>query len=72
MVPIREFICLDCGHEFEALTYSYEKEPAECPHCETNHTEQLVSAHGGYSMSSGGSSTRPRGAGAFRKKGSSK
>jgi putative FmdB family regulatory protein len=67
MVPIREFICLDCGHEFETLVRA-DDPPADCPHCEKNHTEQLISAFGGYSMASGGSSTRPRQAGAFRGK----
>lgn len=66
MPPIKEFMCMECGFEYEDIVKIDEPHPS-CPHCESQNVEKLVSSHGGYSMSSGGSSTRPRGAGAFRK-----
>lgn len=66
-MPIYEFLCKDCGHVFDELVKDRDKKVA-CPHCETDRTEKLISAHGGYNMASGGSSTRPRQAGAFRGK----
>lgn len=67
-MPIHEFICDQCGHQFEEFFRQTEKIPnrTECPHCETKTATRLPSAHGGYSMSSGGSSTRPSKAGSFR------
>jgi putative FmdB family regulatory protein len=76
-MPIFEYICKDCQHEFEALVYG--KQKAVCPKCESKKLEpQLsvfaVSAKGGSSshasipegMSSGGcgSCGDPRGPGA--------
>ena len=66
MAPIYEFQCRSCGHIFEEIVYALEG-TIPCPQCESGKTDKLVSAHGGYQMSSGGSSTRPRRAGAFRK-----
>jgi putative FmdB family regulatory protein len=76
-MPIFEYICKDCQHEFEALIYG--KQKAVCPKCESKKLEpQLsvfaVSAKGGSSShasmpedrSSGGcgSCGDPRGPGA--------
>jgi putative FmdB family regulatory protein len=75
-MPIFEYICKDCQHEFEALVYG--KQKAVCPKCESKKLEpQLsvfaVSAKGGSSsrasmpegMSGGcGSCGDPRGPGA--------
>jgi putative FmdB family regulatory protein len=36
-MPIYEYTCKDCSHEFEALVYGREK--AECPKC---HSKRLV------------------------------
>ena len=65
-MAIREFICRDCGHLYEEILRSYDAQQVPCPQCESSHTERLISAHGGYNMASGGSSTRPKQAGAFR------
>lgn len=66
MAPIREFICGDCAHQFEEIVHG--DESVQCPHCESGKVHKLISAHGGYSMSSGGSSTRPKGVGSFKGK----
>lgn len=73
-MPIFEYICKECRHEFETLVFG--KQKAECPKCQSNKLEpQLsvfaVSAKSGASsmpasMPSGpcGSCGDPRGAGA--------
>jgi putative FmdB family regulatory protein len=71
-MPIFEYICKDCHHEFEALVFG--KQKAECPKCQSKKLEpQLsvfaVSAKSGASSkpstSAGpcGSCGDPRGAG---------
>jgi len=70
-MPIFEYVCKECAHEFEALVYGSEK--AECPKCHSKKLEpQLsvfaVSAKGGSnsakSVAPCGSCGDPRGAGA--------
>ncbi len=70
-MPIFEYICQDCQHEFEALVFGRDK--ARCPKCESKKlSPQLsvfaVSAKGGTQAApaSGacGSCGDPRGAGA--------
>jgi putative FmdB family regulatory protein len=67
-MPIFEYICKECHHQFEALVYG--KEKAECPKCHTSKLEpQLslfaVSAKGSASASGAcGSCGDPRGPGA--------
>ena len=70
-MPIFEYICRDCNHEFEALVYGSQK--ADCPMC---HSKKLapqlstfaVAAKGGSSASPAagacGSCGDPRGPGA--------
>ena len=67
-MPIYEYLCLKCGHQFDNLELPSESGNAQCPHCESYNCEKLLSAHGGYQMSSGGGSTRPKSAGSFRSK----
>lgn len=62
MPPIREYICIDCGHEQEHVVSDGGETP-QCCHCESTKMEKLFSITGGYKMNSGGSSTRPKGAG---------
>ncbi len=40
-MPIFEYICKECHHQFEALVYG--KEKAECPKCHTKKLEQQLS-----------------------------
>jgi putative FmdB family regulatory protein len=67
-MPLRDFQCGQCGHEWEGIQRIDEPRPA-CPHCEDNTKVVLLPALiGGYSGSFGGGSTTPRQAGAFRGK----
>jgi putative FmdB family regulatory protein len=71
-MPIFEYVCKDCAHQFEALVYG--KDQAECPKCHGKKLEpQLsvfaVSAKTGSSTAAAsaspcGSCGDPRGAGA--------
>ena len=40
-MPIYEYICKECQHQFEALVYG--KEKAECPKCHTKKLEPKLS-----------------------------
>jgi putative FmdB family regulatory protein len=40
-MPIFEYICKECHHQFEALVYG--KEKAECPNCHTKKLEPQLS-----------------------------
>jgi len=70
-MPIFEYACKDCQHEFEALVFGRDK--AECPKCRSKKLEPrlpvfAVSSKGTSSPSSSagacGSCGDPRGAGA--------
>jgi putative FmdB family regulatory protein len=69
-MPIFEYTCKDCNHEFEALVFG--KDKAECPKCHGKKLEPQLSvfAAGKSSTASGmpsgpcGSCGDPRGAGA--------
>jgi len=66
MAPLRDFRCTKCEHAFEALAKEYEAAP--CPKCkDSENIERCITAPGGYQMSSGGSSTRPKRAGSFKR-----
>ena len=47
-MPVYEFACLDCGHEFTlALSVrEYERKGIACPHCKSKSVERLVTACG--------------------------
>lgn len=67
-MPIREYICKDCGHIFENFERGDEDKPTQCTQCDSGKIERLLSAHGGYSISgSNGASVRPRKAGSFKR-----
>jgi putative FmdB family regulatory protein len=50
-MPIFEYICKECRHEFEALVYG--KDKAECPKCESKKLEPKLSV---FAVSAKGSS----------------
>jgi putative FmdB family regulatory protein len=51
-MPIYEYQCEKCGHEFESLVFGSEK-PA-CPACESARVTRLMSCCGFVSKSAGG------------------
>lgn len=42
-MPLYDFVCKNCGHEFETLVVSSASPPATCPKCNKNHTERRLS-----------------------------
>lgn len=42
-MPIYEYTCKDCKHEFEELIFSQD-EAVACPQCGSTRTEKLMSA----------------------------
>ena len=42
-MPIYEYKCRKCGHEFEALLLPPAKKAAACPECQGKELEQLLS-----------------------------
>ncbi len=59
-MPIFEYICQECQHEFEALVFGTQK--AECPKCQSKKLEPQLSVFA-VSTKSGASSSRPMSAG---------
>jgi putative FmdB family regulatory protein len=64
-MPLREYICLDCGHQLENFERSAEDALSACPQCESARVERLISSYGGYQGNFSSASTKPRNAGAF-------
>lgn len=44
-MPMYEYTCHDCDHNFETLVFS-EGEKVECPECHGSHLERLISLPG--------------------------
>ena len=53
-MPIFEYVCSKCHHEFEALVYG--KQKAACPKCEATKLEPKLSV---FAVSAKGPSLRP-------------
>jgi putative FmdB family regulatory protein len=54
-MPIFEYVCKECQHEFEALVFG--KQEAECPKCQSKKLEPQLSV---FSVSAkSGSTSRP-------------
>ena len=53
-MPIFEYICQDCEHEFEALVFGRDK--AECPKC---HSKKLAPQLSVFAVSAKGASATP-------------
>ncbi len=58
-MPIYEYICKECDHQFEALVYG--KEKAACPKCHTKKLEPKLSV---FAVSAKGSASAAPAAGA--------
>lgn len=57
-MPIFEFQCNECAHQFESLMKPYD--PVTCPHCQMNNATKLISAvYYKWNCDSGGS-THPK------------
>ena len=52
-MPLYEFRCLQCGHEFEQIVFSSDKGPMKCPECGAPKPERLLSI---FSSSTSGAS----------------
>ena len=50
-MPIYEYRCKACDHEFEALILPHQPMDAECPECHSKDLEKLLS---GFALSSDG------------------
>ncbi len=68
-MPMYDFQCPDCGHEFEELVFG-NRLPAQCPSCEGQEIERKVSACAARISGSGGGAPAPSsgcgGGGGFR------
>ena len=51
-MPIFEYVCNECDHEFEALVYGHQK--AECPKC---HSKKLAPQLSVFAVSAKGASS---------------
>ena len=58
-MPIFEYVCKECQHQFEALVYGNEK--ASCPKCQSKKLETQLSV---FAVSAKGSPASPRTEGA--------
>ena len=54
-MPIFEYVCKQCDHEFEAILYG--KQTAECPKCKSKKLETQLSV---FAVAAKGGSTSPR------------
>jgi putative FmdB family regulatory protein len=60
-MPIFEYICKECRHQFETLLYG--KQKPECPKCHATRLEPQLSV---FAVSAKGSTVSPSGAGTER------
>lgn len=42
-MPIFEFRCEKCTHEFERVTFGSDEDPVTCPECGASETKKLLS-----------------------------
>ena len=43
-MPIYEFVCQDCGHEFEKIQSFSDSSTPACPNCQGRHVQRRLSA----------------------------
>ncbi|MCX5851117.1 MAG: zinc ribbon domain-containing protein [Deltaproteobacteria bacterium] len=54
-MPIYEYHCRQCGHEFEMLRQASEKDSSvKCPHCGRKKAKKMMSLFGGGGVRTGG------------------
>jgi putative FmdB family regulatory protein len=53
-MPIFEYVCKDCQHEFEALVFG--KQKAECPKCQSKKLDPQLSV---FAVSAKGATSQP-------------
>jgi len=58
-MPIFEYICQECHHEFEALVFG--KDKASCPKCQSKKLEPQLSVFAAVSAKSGAAPSRSAG-----------
>lgn len=66
-MPIHDFKCKDCQHEYEDLLIGQDLH-SQCPECQSLNVIKKPALIGGYSGNMGSGSTRPRQAGSFKTK----
>jgi len=60
-MPLRDYQCLYCGHEFEEIVRSQDPDDYKYAECRCgSKAEVLPALIGGYSGAMGGASTRPK------------
>ncbi len=52
-MPLYEYGCSDCGHEFELMQKMSDPNPSNCPECSGVHVEKLMST-GAFHLKGGG------------------
>ena len=59
-MPIYEFVCKDCEHEFETLLKSRDEVgEVRCPKCQSPRIERLMSVTGAIITNGGGGQAKP-------------
>ncbi|MBW1743460.1 MAG: zinc ribbon domain-containing protein [Deltaproteobacteria bacterium] len=53
-MPLYEFRCPKCGHEFEQIVFSTDKEPPRCVRCGDSKPERLLSVFSSSARTKGG------------------
>ena len=74
-MPLYEFKCKDCGHEFEAFQSIKDDPLTECPNCGNDKAKRQISLGGGFILKGGGwysdlYSSTPKGSSKSRTSGS--
>lgn len=63
-MPLKDYLCGSCGHEWEEFLLAYDDGPEACSHCEGTNLTALPSAPGGYKINGTNSaSTTPKASG---------
>ncbi len=59
-MPIYEFVCEDCEHEFETLLKNREEaQDVRCPKCQSPRVKRLMSVTGAIITDGGGGQAKP-------------